>query len=255
MTDIRPGRWYYKTDLQKTTLEEMLHFLPGWKGILKWLFKTLGFVRLPVLSGFAPMPIRAATFLGPSEKLSARALSFIEPLAESFERLEFERLGYESQEGFLSDEFPDGGGCHFRHRNGLWVASVIYSHSLIGDFREIVQLTIWGLRSDGRPYRALNLPPAQVVDPFSQRILNAQVFQLDTTSPTELFQFFEKKVAEGPGKSSFRHFAGKDDFLRCMEDLSVRVLEAGLREGRFIPMTEAEVAALREKHGKKETYA
>lgn len=251
MSRIHHYQWYYKTDLQKTTLEEMLHFLPGWPGFLKWIFKTLGFIRLPVSSGFAPLPSRAETFFSSPEKLSTRALLFLEPLAESFERLDFERMGYETNEGFLTTDFPDAGGCHFRHRNGLWMASVIYTHALIGETIETVTISIWAVRSNGAPIRAVNRPPSHIVDPFAKRILKTEVFQLDTTSPTELYQFFERKVAEQGGPGNFRTFAGTADFLRYVEDTSILILETGLREGRFIPMTEEEVAELRRKHGKK----
>jgi hypothetical protein len=251
MSRIHHYQWYYKTDLQTVSLGEMMHFVPGWRGFWLWVCKTFGFTRLPVIPGSAPLPFRAASFLQPPEKLSDQARTFIEPIAENLERLDFERIGYESNDGFLSDEIPDGGGCHFLHRNGRWVASVIYFHTRIEEMGETIQLNIWGVRSDGSPFRVLNLPPWQVVDPFSNRILNSLVYWLDTTSPTELFQFFEKKVAKGPGINGFRQFSGPDDVLRCMEENSVRVLEAKLREGRYIPMTEAEVAELRRKHGKK----
>lgn len=250
MSLIRHYQWYYNTNLQKITLEEMLHFLPGWQGVVKWLLKTIGILQLPIMPGFLPFPSRAEVFFSPPEKLSARAISFLEPLAESFDRLDFERIGVETNEGILSDEFPDGGGCHFRHRNGLWLASVVYLHTPIGETIEMVSITIWAVRSNGAPVRAVSRPPSQIVDPFAKRILKTEVFHLDTTSPIELFQFFERKVAELGGPGNFRTFAGTADFLRYVEETSVLILETGLREGRFIPMTEAEVAELRRKHGK-----
>jgi hypothetical protein len=251
MSRIHHYQWYYNTNLQRFGLQEMIHYLPGWSGFLQWVLKTIGLVRLPVVQGFAPMPSRAELFFTPREKLSTRSLSFLEPLTESLNRLDFERMGYETKEGFLTTDFPDAGGCHLRHRSGLWLASVIYTHALIGETIETVSISIWGVRSNGAPLRAVNRPPSQMVDPFSKRILKTEVFQLDTTSPTELFQFFERKIAEHGGPGNFRTFAGTADFLRYVEETSVLVLETGLREGRFIPMTEAEVAALRQKHGRK----
>ncbi len=251
MSRIHHYQWYYKTDLQRFGLRETLHYLPGWSGFLQWFLKSIGLVRLPVVPGFAPLPLRAESFFSPPEKLSTRARSFLEPLAESFERLDFERMGYETNEGFLTSDFPDGGGCHFRHRSGLWLASVIYAHALIGETIETVSITIWAVRSNGAPLRTVNLPPSRTVDPFSKQLLKTDVFQLDTTSAIELFQFFERKVAEHGGPGNFRTFAGTADFLRYVEETSVLILETGLREGRYIPMTEAEVAELRKKHGKK----
>ena len=83
-------------------------------------------------------------------------------------------------------------------------------------------------------------------DPFATRVLNRKLHYRQTESVAELFRFLQEILASSYAGWRLRRVTSPQDLAREMEQESIRILEAGLREKRYVPMNDDEVAGLRD---------
>lgn len=233
---------YYKQNFNKMSFAELRLYSPNiiaFPGLCA--MKLCGL--LPTLPTFSPMPTRIA-FVA-FEQLSARCREFISPAIASFQRLGFEILGFEIDAACESPNYIDGGGCHLVHPNRNFIAMVSYSNfvEMPAMPSEFTGLTLWAQFENSGSVGLVN---HVFVNYFYDRVLNRRTFRCEETSPFQMLPVFEKLLEESGGGDALMTIRTAKDLSSLFEKQSRQVLEAGLKNGRFVPMSELETIKMKQ---------
>lgn len=240
---------FYKIDLQKLTLSELIFFTSVANGFWLWLLKTVGLIQLPTTSGHF-FPTVASDLTLDEKALSEQSLAHFLPLIEGFQRLGFLSPIFEKPRPTLDPNFQDAGGCFLLHQSGNFVASLVYLRlgnrdSETGQFDRLL-MTVGVKFSSGKSLVVVNLN--QSFDPFRNLVLNRVVFHKKTTSPTLLFSYLENLIKDRFKFDQIVKIQTLNELAQLLEEESIRVLQEGLKQNRYIEMTDEEIESAKDSY-------
>jgi hypothetical protein len=233
---------YYKQDCNKFSFGELKRHSPNvfaFPGLC--LMKLFGL--LPTAPTFAPMPAKPCFV--EFEQLSARCRGFIEPSIESFQRLGFEILGCEINADCHNPNYIDGAGCHLVHTVRNYVAMIAY-HNFVEvqpPPSEFSNLTVWAAFEENY---SIALANHKFISYFYDKVSNRQSFYCDASSPFQMLPIFEKLVETYAAGDAIMPIRTVRDLSSLFETQGRKLLEAGLKNGRFVPMSELEIIKMKQ---------
>lgn len=233
---------YYKQNFNRLSFGELRHYSPN---ILAFpgLCAMKMFGWLPVTPVFAPMPT-VPCFVG-IERLSARCREFILPSVESFQRLGFEIFGFEINAGYENPNYIDGGGCHLVHPTKNFIALVAYNNfvELPTMPSEFSNLTVWAQFENNR---SIGLTNHKLINYFNNKVLNRKSFRCEASTPFQMLPIFEKLLEDFGESEALVSLGTLKDLSSLLEKQSRKVLQAGLKNGRFVQMSELEIIKMKQ---------
>jgi hypothetical protein len=240
---------YYKQNFNKFSFGELKHYSPNilaFPGLCA--MKILGL--LPIAPVYAPLPINPC-FVG-GEQLSTRCREAILPSIESFQRLGFEILGFEINAGYEDPNYIGGGGCHLVHPTKNFVALVTYNNfiKLPTMPSEFTTLTVWTQFENNH---GIGLSNHKLINYFHCKIANRKSFRCEATSPFQMLPVFEKILEESGTQDATVPFRTLKDLSGFFEKQGRKILEAGLKNGRFVPMSKLEIIQMKQARVDKQT--
>ena len=240
---------YYKQNYNKFSFGELKFYSPNifaFPGLCA--MKIFGL--LPVEPTYAPMPT-VPCFVG-SERLSARCREAILPSVESFGRLGFEILGFEINADYENPNYIDGGGCHLFHPIKNFVALVAYNNfiNLPTIPSEFTTLTVWAQFENNH---CVGLGNHKLSNYFHDKVLNRKTFHCEASSPFQMLPVFERILEESGINDEIVPLRTLKDLSSLFEKQSRKALEAGLKNGRFVPMSELEIIKMKQERVDKQT--
>ncbi|HLM01585.1 MAG TPA: hypothetical protein VK400_11070 [Pyrinomonadaceae bacterium] len=234
---------FYKQNFNRMSYGELRHYSPNilaFPGLCA--MKLCGL--LPTAPTFSPMPTKIAFV--EFERLSARCREFISPAMASFQRLGFEILGFEIDPSCENPNYIDGGGCHLVHPTRNFIALVSY-HNFVempGMPGEFSGLTVWAQFENNS---SLGLVNHRFTNYFNDKVLNRRTFYREASSPFKMLPVFEKLLEKfGDDRGAPAAIRTIKDLGSLLEKQSRQVLEAGLKSGRFVPMSELETIKMKQ---------
>lgn len=240
-------QYYYKHDLSKLSLSEFIHHTSLLKGIVTWVLVNIGAVNKPTTPGTL-LPLRAYRLLQNNQTLSARCQELFSPALESLHKLSFDIGYYDKQLYSLTPHSIDTGGCYLLHKTGQYYATVLYSRNRIPPAFTMEQERLhYFFVSRFASGKRLVVTNSKLTQPFSLKVLNTTLHLAKTSSLIELFQLFEEKFTTWQRRDKVLPINSINELGQIMEADSVKVLEASIKTGRVILMTDQEVAAAMQK--------
>lgn len=233
---------YYKQNFNKLSFGELKCYSPNLLAFPGLCAMKL-FGLLPTVPTFAPMPTRIS--LVEFEQLSRRCQEFIEPSIESFQRLGFEILGFETNRACEDPNYIDGGGCHLVHPIKNFIVLVAYANfvELAGMPSEFSNLTVWAQFEN---HHSLGLVNHKFINYFYDQVLNRQTFYCEASSPYQMLSVFEELLENSDETDALVSIKTIKDLSGLFEKQSRQVLETGLKSGRFMPMSELEIIKMKQ---------